>query len=415
MRQSEEHPLDPEVIAELEAIDATLAGEPVDPSYAELAELSLLLAADRPQVPDPFARHLDERVATRFARVSPEPRRKRLSLARRAWMPALAGGLAAAVIAVVAVQSGGGGSSSSSTVPHLDSAPSLTPPTPHASAAATSSSAGSVKAAASTGAVKAAASAPVFNGPGIATSAAPAAPVPPSNGRKTTQSAQLQLLTAGSRIDAVAQEVYDVVGQENGIVRNSSVTAAAGNSGFASFSLSIPSANLAQTMTRLTQQRYVRVQSSTNSTQDVNGAYLAHQRTLQDARALRTSLLKQLADATTQTQVTSLNAQIHDAEASISSDEATLRGLEGRISMSPLEVQVNTGPLPGPVPVTGSSSGGFTLGRAAHDAVRVLTVAAGVALIALAAALPVALLVALGLWVAASVRRRRREQALDTA
>ena len=41
------------------------------------------------------------------------------------------------------------------------------------------------------------------------------------------------------------------------------------------------------------------------------------------------------------------------------------------------------------------SSGSFTLGKAAHDAGRVLTVAAGVALIALAALVPLALLGAL--------------------
>ena len=58
---------------------------------------------------------------------------------------------------------------------------------------------------------------------------------------------------------------------------------------------------------------------------------------------------------------------------------------------------------------------GFTLGKAAHDSGRVLTVAAGVALITLAALVPVALLTALGWWIVTAVRRRRREQALDLA
>jgi hypothetical protein len=43
----------------------------------------------------------------------------------------------------------------------------------------------------------------------------------------------------------------------------------------------------------------------------------------------------------------------------------------------------------------------------------VLTVAAGVALIALAALVPIALLGALAWWIATAIRRRRREQALD--
>jgi hypothetical protein len=63
------------------------------------------------------------------------------------------------------------------------------------------------------------------------------------------------------------------------------------------------------------------------------------------------------------------------------------------------------------VPV--AHGGGFTLSRAVHDAGRVLVVVAGVALIALAVLVPVSLLVALGLWVAAALRRRRREQVLD--
>ena len=56
---------------------------------------------------------------------------------------------------------------------------------------------------------------------------------------------------------------------------------------------------------------------------------------------------------------------------------------------------------------------GFTLRRAVHDAGRVLVVAAGVALIALAVLVPLALLGAIGLWLGAAVRRHRREQALD--
>jgi hypothetical protein len=231
-----------------------------------------------------------------------------------------------------------------------------------------------------------------------------------------TQSAQLQLLAPGARIDAVAQELFDAVGQEQGIVKNSTITAAAGNGGYASFSLSIPSANLATTMTRLSQLRYAHVASRTDATQDVNNQYLSDARRLADARALRTSLLKQLAAATTTAAVTSLQAQIHDAEASISSDEATLTGLQRRISYSTLTVQINATGLPTPVTRGANrSSGGFTLGRAVHDAGRVLVVAAGVIVIALAALLPVALLAALAAWVARRLRARQREQALDAA
>ena len=55
MRRLDENPIDPEIAAQLDAIDATLAGEPVDPQHAELAELALLLAAERPAIDPEFA------------------------------------------------------------------------------------------------------------------------------------------------------------------------------------------------------------------------------------------------------------------------------------------------------------------------------------------------------------------------
>ncbi len=110
----------------------------------------------------------------------------------------------------------------------------------------------------------------------------------------------------------------------------------------------------------------------------------------------------------------SLNARIHDAEASIASDEATIRTLNRRINFSQISLSINAATAPAPV----AHHSSFTIDQAAHDAGRVLTVAAGVALIALAALaalVPLALVGALALWIAAAVRRRRREQALDAA
>jgi hypothetical protein len=163
-------------------------------------------------------------------------------------------------------------------------------------------------------------------------------------------------------------------------------------------------------MASLSTLRYARVASRTDTTQDVNNQYQADVRALADARARRTSLLKQLAAATTQAQTDSLTARIHDAEASISSDEATLRALNRQINYTQVSLTINGGPVPVPL---STSHGGFGVGRAAHDAGRVLTVAAGIALIAAAALVPLALLGALAWWVASAVRRRRRDQALD--
>ena len=92
-------------------------------------------------------------------------------------------------------------------------------------------------------------------------------------------------------------------------------------------------------MTQLSSLNYAQVVSRTDSSQDITDQYGAATRALADARALRTSLLKQLASAATTEQVDSLKAQIHDAEASISSDQATLNRLNHQVNYS--EVYVN--------------------------------------------------------------------------
>src|SRR5882762_5829567 len=109
MRGPDEAPLDPEVAAALDALDATLAGEPVDPDHAELAELALLLADERPRPDRAFAAGLDGRVGQRFGRARPARRRRLL-----VWAPA--GGLGAAVAVTVVIVASG---SSTSPTPHV--------------------------------------------------------------------------------------------------------------------------------------------------------------------------------------------------------------------------------------------------------------------------------------------------------
>jgi len=367
MRRLDDQPIDPDVVASLDAIDAALAGEPVDPSQAELAELALLLAAERPALGPIAAESMDARVRQRFG----EPRR------RRSWWltsSALAASTAlAAVVMVVLVSSRAGNSA------------------PSSSSASSAVAAGSAPHAASSAADQA------------------VVPQPPAGGRKIAQSAQLQLSVAPSKVDQVAQEAFDVVGAVHGVVQSSNVTQTGGSDGYAYLQLSVPSAALGQAMTQLSRLPDAQVTSRTDALQDVTDAYAQANRRLSDAQALRTSLLRQLANAATQQQVDSLQAQLRDAEAAISSAQAALGSLNHQINFSPISLTINARDVPV------ATSSGFTIGKAAHDARRVLVVTAGAALIALAALLPVALLIALGLWIAVVVRRHRREQALDAA
>ncbi|MGZ4188156.1 MAG: DUF4349 domain-containing protein [Solirubrobacteraceae bacterium] len=410
MRLLDDAPMDPDVAAALDAIDSTLAGEPVDPKYAELAELALLLADERPGVDPVFAHTLDQQVAGRFGDAA---RKADGASGRSGWSGWLAGGaavaLAACVAAVFVFASGvnhNGSSSSSSSSAAASGA--VASPSSSAAAGANESSGPqrSSAGAASSSAASGQAASPA------ATSSA-RTPQPPANGRKTIQSAQLQLSTSASRVDDVAQEAFDVVGQENGIVNRSSVTQTGGPDGSAFMQLSVPSSALGQTMTKLSQLTYAHVSSRTDNSQDVNNRYIRVKRQLADAQALRTSLLKQLANAVTTEQVDSLKAQIRDAERTISSTESALAALNHRIAFSNISLTINAGIEPQVVP--SGHSGGFTIRKAVHDAGRVLVVVAGVLLIALAVLAPLALLAALAWWVGGMLTHRRRERALDLA
>ena len=96
MRRSDDMPLDPFEMAELEAIEAAIAGREVDPEHAELAELSVLLATDQQYPSEAFTRELDARVARRFREPSAQPRSRSWI-----WRPAIGAGLTAALAAIV--------------------------------------------------------------------------------------------------------------------------------------------------------------------------------------------------------------------------------------------------------------------------------------------------------------------------
>ena len=431
----DQDPIDPEIAATLDAIDATLAGEPVDGRFADVAEIALLLASDRPQIPPAFAQSMDDKVSRRFAPAGGQKRPFGAGAPRRrrnwsgAWQAMGAVSVAAAlVVAIVVVAGGNGATSESSSSADSGAATTAARGAVSSSTGSAASSGSAARAApAATTAAPAPARKPALVPPsnssassstasGSAASSSASGSVapplqPPTTGRKVVQGAQLNLAAAPNRIDDVAQEVYDVIGQVNGIVENSSVTQG-GLAGSANFQLSVPSAALGQTLSRLSSLTYAQVASRTDSSQDITGQVGGAGRALADARALRTSLLKQLANAVTTDQIDSLKAQINDAEASISSDQAALNRLNHQVNYSQLSVFVNAQGAP-PPPVH-HGGGGFTLRKAAHDAGRVLMVVAGVALIVIAALAPIALVVALAWWVGAALRRRRREQALDS-
>jgi hypothetical protein len=405
-------PLEPEVAAALEAIDGALHGEPVDPEFAELAELSLILRDERP-LPNPgFERDLDFRVRAGFPQA--RPRSAEGARRGRGWWAGSAAGVvatvAAVIVAVVLVHGGGPTSSSSSASSSIASAL----PTPAAASGSSAASASAGGSAVASGGSSAAANA---GAPSVARNAkSPAlgpAPVPSgASGHQIAQSAQLSLVARPGKVDAVAQQVFAIVGQERGHVADSEVSAQRRGESTAQITLQVPSGRLQQTLTQLSQLRGASVSSRSDASQDVTSQIGGARDRLVQARALRRSLLRQLAAATTPGQVQSDQRQLRRNLAAIARDRTAITHLHARVADSTISVSVRGPAARTRHPSHTSGGGAFTLHRGLHDAGRVLVVAAGVALIVLAVLVPVGLLAALGVWGWMLLRRRRREGAL---
>lgn len=327
-------------------------------------ELEIALRAETPRPNAEFAARMDERVAAGF----PRPAR-RLALPRRPLLPALAAGSALILAIAIAVSvSGGGGSGGSG------------------------SSAGS---GASVAAPKVAADSRGASAPAPASALA----APPAQVRRVERSAELTLAAPRSKLDDVANQIVSVVDRRHGFVLHSTVTS--GTSG--EFELRVPSGSLQDTLSDLSGLADVR--SRTQTADDITQPYNAVENQLSEARALRHSLLNQLAQATTDVQAQALRRRIHLVSAQIRSLGARFGQLQARARFATIDLSLvrerarhSSG--------AGGVSGDF------HDALHSLAVSFGIALRVLGVALPLALLAALGWLGTAALRRRRREAAL---
>jgi hypothetical protein len=387
--------LDPAVVAELEALEAALAGDPSsDPSLATLVRD---VRADAPTMAPAFRAQLDESVEREFARGTSGARRSRLprvSLGggRRALLPALgfAGCLLAALIAVV-LGVGGGGTSD-------DSA---------------SSGAGEIATQAAPAERQSSGAGAGANGAGPSTDlAAPSTkatpPAAPSaSGRRVERTTRLELSTTD--VQRVADGVVRATQSVGGFVQLSQVRTGDGQGG-ASFVLRVPTAKLDDALASLSKLGHVRALEQ--SADDITGAYDSASARLADARAERRGLLRALGKATTAEQITSLRARIADNRRALQRLQRSFNSVRRRADLATIQVDVVGRPRKqAPAP----SGGAWTPGDAAHDAVRVLEVSAGVALIALAVLIPLGILGVAARFAAGAHGRRRREAAISSA
>jgi len=363
----------------------------------ELAELGELLREEPPR-PDPaWARRLDSRAAAGFPR---PPRRSPwaiLKAKRRALIPVVSFACVALLVVGLPLMgvssdedggSGGGGGESASTA-----ADQASPPTSGAASGGGDSSSG------------------LSQAPRPKMAPPPSGGSARSDGRRTRaqeRSAALTLAARPRRIEDVAAGILRVTDAAGGFVASSSVSGGSGSGG--TFELRIPVARLDKAVADLS--RLAKVRERTQSSRDITAQTVSARERLREARREREGLLRALANATTLNETEAVKARLRDVNRRIATARASLRRVVNRATYANVSVELVSERAGVAPPI---DDGRWTPGDALRDAGRVLEVAAGVALIVLALALPIALLAGVAAAGARVAGRRRRERALDMA
>lgn len=425
---------DPMIAAELEALEAALAGTPsADP---DLLDLVSAVRADAVTPTLAFRQRLDEHVSAGFPRHAGASSKGGAAAAwlwtRRAFTGPAVGVAAAALIALVVV-TGDPGKTSGGTLSDGGQAYVAT----SESAAPTSSGAADESAAGSTGSgslakpvapkstdagsvAQDAARQSAPSTPGVAPSAGIVArggppltnPVP-GRTRKVERTTQLALKTGASGLQRVSDGVVRVTQTAGGVVQQSSVDAT-DRGGTSDFTLTVPSPKADLVVARLSKLAHVSTMSQ--ATNDITAGFVNFEDQLSDARAERAALLNALKGAKTEDGIARLKQRIAASRDEIARLKGQLAGLRNRADNVTLSVTVTASGGAAPKSGSGDDKGGaWSPGDAANDALRVLEIAAGVLLIALAVMVPLGLITLPAWFGARMARRRRREQALDAA
>jgi hypothetical protein len=237
-----------------------------------------------------------------------------------------------------------------------------------------------------------------------AKSVTPAAPA--ASGRRVERATRLELTTTD--VQRAADGVVRTTQATGGFVQVSQVRIGDGN-GSASFVLRVPTAKLDDALARLSKLGHVRALEQ--SADDITGAYDGASSRLAEARAERRGLLRALGKATTAQEISSLRARLADNRRALNRLQRSFNAVRRRADLATIQLDVVGRPHK---QVAAPGGGSWSPGDAAHDAVRVLEVSAGVALVGFAVLVPLALLGAAGGLATGAYRRRRREAALST-
>jgi hypothetical protein len=162
-------------------------------------------------------------------------------------------------------------------------------------------------------------------------------PIPPPGGgdfapgadaRRIERSAQLTLASNPDDFDGVADAIFRTADRHDGFVLNSSFTQGEEDFSSGSFELRVPANQLQPVLADLS--RLATVRSRSESGTDVTGTFVSVRDRLRTALALRTSLLRRLELATTDTAERALRRRLEIVGNRITGLRAEFRGIRER-------------------------------------------------------------------------------------
>ncbi len=235
------------------------------------------------------------------------------------------------------------------------------------------------------------------------------AEAPPLTHRDIERSAYVVLGTKPGEVSGAAAQVYEAVHAAHGVVLHSKVQSGSAGATGAYFELLIPSRKLDDALSAFSQIAEVRERH--DATDDITAPTVGAAEELRDSNASLEGLLKELGQVETEAERESVEARLREERRQHAAIRARLDHLGKRASMSEVTVRIVTSHGAGATPPS-KDDGSWGVGDALHDAGHILTIAAGILLIALAVLAPIALIVLIA-WAANRVRMRRlRERTL---
>ena len=219
--------------------------------------------------------------------------------------------------------------------------------------------------------------------------------------RKAERDAQMTLAAPADEVQDVTNEAITVVESNRGIVE-SSQSSGTDDLARATLQLVIPTRTLDTTLDQLSD--LADVKSLSEGTVDITRLFVDAKDELAGLRAERVALINQIQAADTEEELDRLRARLDVLLNTIAQAEADFDNIQRRAALSNVTLQITS---------EGADEGDWSFDEAIDDAGRVLEVGAGIALIAGAVLLPLALVGAIIYFVMSAARNRARERALD--